>query len=254
MPYAAYMSKILAVGSPKGGVGKTTTAVVLALIAAIFLRLRSELVDADANRSAYDWMIGADDELTPITIGAIAGSLTSQLGHVRKSRANDLTTVDLPGERTTGAWHGMLTAGGGSNGGSKKRVADFVLLLAGANLMDLTPVTRVLTDEVIPQKIPYLLVLTGVHPSAVGRARETAEQIRKVNGFNVANTLIRRYGAYEEARNNYRTILDWGGRHSRARNGEIDYLALALEVFPHLLPHDLSPISTRLQELTHHGA
>ncbi|MPY80339.1 MAG: hypothetical protein GEV04_18145 [Actinophytocola sp.] len=118
--------------------------------------------------------------------------------------------------------------------------------------MDLTLVSRVLRAEIIPLRIPYLLAISDVHPAAIAGADDTADNIRQTNGFNVASTLIRNYAAYREARNNYRTVLDWGGRHSRARNAEADYLALACEVFP-TFDIDVTPLTKRLRELTPHG-
>lgn len=53
---------IVVVAALKGGVGKTTTAVYLAAVAASGGRREVTLVDADAQASAADWLDGTEDE------------------------------------------------------------------------------------------------------------------------------------------------------------------------------------------------
>ena len=58
---------VLAVRSPKSGVGKSSTAVTLAAIASRDLSLSVLVVDADENRSALDWITRAGS-LIPVDV------------------------------------------------------------------------------------------------------------------------------------------------------------------------------------------
>ena len=81
--------KIIAVGSPKGGVGKTTTAVTLAVIAAQ-AGLRVLLVDSDANASTTDWAGSADDEIPLDVYGTSDPTSTIQLSTFKSQRLEQI--------------------------------------------------------------------------------------------------------------------------------------------------------------------
>src|SRR3954462_14521323 len=125
-------AKTLACGSPKGGVGKSTTAVHLAAIAARDLGLSVLLVDADENRSALDWVTRAGDTI-PVDV---APGTPDQVRQLRRAAKYDLVIVDLPGARE-GAFAAVL---GGDGDGP---VCDYLLVPTGAEVMDLRPVVRV---------------------------------------------------------------------------------------------------------------
>jgi len=222
---AATLSDVqtLAVGSPKGGVGKTTCAGTLAVIAARVMGLRVLLVDADPNGSAVDWM-GDADELD-VTEGLDHDALR-RLRDARGPRTYDLAVVDLPGARV-GAFQAVLSGA----------VADVLVMPTAPEVMDVRPVRRVIRTEVMPLGVPYLVVLAKVAVEALPRARQRQGELREESRLTVADTIIRRFVAYDEAVERSRTVLDLGGAHHYARRAEEDYRSLAGEVFE-LLGHD----------------
>src|SRR4051812_19060598 len=96
--------KTLAVGSPKGGVGKSTSSVTIAAIAARDLGLRVLVVDADENRSALDLLTKADDA---IAVDVAPGTNLNEVRRLRRGSGYDLVIVDLPGARA-GAFAAVL--------------------------------------------------------------------------------------------------------------------------------------------------
>ena len=211
---------VLAVGSPKGGVGKTTTAVTLAAIAARVLNLRTLLVDCDANRSALDWCAEAGDA---IPVDTADGRDLTALRRLRAAAEYDLAVVDLPGARE-GAFEAILTGEG------NRPVADVLVIPTEPEVMAIRPVIRVIRGEVAPMQIPHLVVLCRVDPSALGRADSYRAQLRDSYRLAVADTSIRSYSIYREALERSRTVLDVGGLRSYARRAESDYRGLAAEV------------------------
>lgn len=211
--------KTLAVGSPKGGVGKSTTSVTVAAIAARDLGLRVLVVDADENRSALDLLTKADDT---IPVDVAAGTDLDEVRRLRRGSGYDLVIVDLPGARA-GAFAAVL----GGNGDGP--VCDYLLVPTGPEVMDLRPVVRVVRSEVAPLELPYAVVFTRVPTEAVPRARERQAQLRVGSGLSMATTVVRRYAVYDEAVERSCTVLDIPGRHHYARRAEADYRALAAE-------------------------
>lgn len=222
--------KVVAIGSPKGGVGKTTTAVTVATIAARRGQ-RVLLVDCDANRSALDWCRDAGDAI-PLDISD--GHDLATLQQLRQARGYDLAVVDLPGARA-GAFEAILRPNG-----LAAPVADLLVVPTSPELMDLRPVIRVMRSEVIPLGLPHLVVLTRVDPQALNRAHDRREELRWDYRLAVADTIIRDYVIYREALERSRTVLDIGGWRSYARRAEQDYQALSAEVFGALsLPQEV---------------
>ena len=207
----------LAIGSPKGGVGKTVTAVHLAAIAARKLDMRVLVVDGDPNHSSLDWLTKGGD-----TIGVdVAPGDPGEVRKLRRAAGYDLIVVDLPGARE-GAFEAMLTGEGGP-------VADYLLMPTRPEVMDLRPVVRVARTEVVAAGLRYALAFTAVPIEAVPRARERQAELRTGPGLAVADTVIRRYVAVDEAVERACTVLDIPGRHHYARRVEADYTALAGE-------------------------
>lgn len=199
--------------SPKGGVGKTVTAVHLAVLAARELGRRVLVADCDPNRSAYDWLAKA--ETTGVDVAAVGPEEARTL---RRVQGYDLIVADIAGTRD-GTLRLML---GGET-------CNHLLVPSGPEVMDLRPVMRVLRDETV-LALSYALVLTKVPTEALPRAYQRAAELR-ASGLNVASTIIRRRAAVDEAIEHACTVLDIPGRHHRARHVEQDYRALAAEIF-----------------------
>ncbi len=210
---------ILAVGSPKGGVGKTTTAVTVAALAARILRLRVLLIDCDQNASALDWCAQAGDA---IPVDTADGRDLSVLRQLRQGTGYDLAVVDLPGAHA-GAFEAVLTGSGGP-------VADLLVVPTEPEAMSVRPVVRVIRGEVMPLGLPHVIALCRVNPQALARAGDYRAELRERYGLTVAETSIRAYTTYREAVERSRTVLDVGGPQSYARRAENDYRHLTAEV------------------------
>lgn len=211
--------KIIAVGSPKGGVAKTTTAVTLAAIVGQ-AGLQVLLVDGDTNRSAWDWAGAAGDEI-PVDVHATSDPY--ELARLRDADEYDVMIVDLPGARV-GAFEAILTGDGG------RPVPDLLLVPTTSDVLDLRPVMRVVRDEVLPMGLAHLIVLTKIPTSGLPRARQQRELVLAAGaGHRFAETIVRRYSAYDEAVEANVTVLDLPGARTRARSAEEDYRALAAE-------------------------
>lgn len=219
--------RVLAVGSPKGGVGKTTTAVTIAALASREMGLRTLLVDSDANRSALDWTARADSDAMPFE--TVDGQDLSLLSQLRSAAGYDLAIVDLPGARE-GAFRTILAGDGGP-------VADLLLVPTEHEVMSVAPIERVIRHEVAPLGLPCLVAITRIDPQALNRAAEYRAQLHEHYDLTVAETPIRSYAVYRDARERLHTVFTIGGSHSYARRAEADYRALAHEVFTALNLH-----------------
>ncbi|MFR9806481.1 ParA family protein [Pseudonocardia sp. RS010] len=218
--------KVLGVGSPKGGVGKTQSAVTLAVLAANE-GYNVLLIDADDNRSAYDWTMRAG-ELMPIDVDMVEDSAKA-LTRLRELVDYDLVIVDLPGAKSSDAWTALL------NGADGSPVVDALLVPSGVRVMDLRPVVEVLRKAVMPAGVPYLLVGTLVKTPSVPNALHDLTEIAST-GVTVARTMIRDLSVHAEAVAANRPITAMpGGKHSTARAGEREFRLLAGEVFAGLL-------------------
>ena len=80
----------------KGGVGKTTTSVYLAAVAAASNRRSVTLVDADAQASSADWLEGADDDLLRKVSVVEAPTERLLLKALERIPKDDLAVVDTP--------------------------------------------------------------------------------------------------------------------------------------------------------------
>jgi chromosome partitioning protein len=214
--------RILAVGGPKGGVGKSTTAVTVAHVAALD-GAKVLVVDGDPNRTAADWIEQAD-EAVPVDVAE--GSDARSLARIRHVRGYDLAVIDLPGAREAGGLDALLRGPDGP-------VVDLLVAPCGPELAELRPTVRVLRSEVIPLGVAHLLVFTRVLTASMPRAIERQGQMRAA-GLTVARTIVRRYAIFDEALEAGQTVLGLPGAHSYARQAESDYRALAQEIMARL--------------------
>jgi cellulose biosynthesis protein BcsQ len=215
------MALVLAVASPKGGVGKTVMSVNLAVFAARLMRLHVMLTDTDDTRCAYDWIEPASDEHMPIDVayGADDPESVAQL----RDADYDLVVLDLAGART-GHFQRLL------KGNKGKPAVDFLLVPTRAEHMDLKPVVRVVDEEIKPLEMPYLMVFSRVTHHGMDRAMARRDELRE-NGFNVAQRIVREYSTHNEASEVHKTVLDLPGKHSKARSAEKDLSRVGIEVF-----------------------
>lgn len=219
--------RVLAVSSPKGGVGKTQTAVTLAHLASLE-GYRVFLADADANRSAADWASRSGERMT-FDVEDLRDVGPRVLTRLRGLDEYDVVIVDLPGAEESEAWRVLL---GGADG---KPVFDALVVPSGVRAMDLRPVARALAGPVTDAGVPYLLVGTLVKTPSVPQANTDLAELAAA-GISVARTIIRDLSVHADSVRENRPITDMpGGAHSVARAAEREYRSLAREVFAGLL-------------------
>jgi len=211
---------VLAIGSPKGGVGKSTLAGSLAVLAARVLKLRTLLVDADENRSSIDWL-GDDPD-----VEVADGLQVDELRRLRRGHGYDLAVLDLPGARQ-GPLEAVLVGADG------RPVPDLLLVPGLVDMIDLRPTIRVIERDVVPLGLPIMIVINKVPFEHLPLAGERKAEIR-ARGLTVADTVVRRYVAYPEAHEQGQTVLDTPGRHTNARKAEADLRQLGVEVYGRL--------------------
>lgn len=235
MVYPALMSKVLAVGGPKGGVGKTTVALNIATNAARLLKLKVLLVDADPNRSALDAAMAAGDAM-PFDVAE--GLDHERLVQLHRSSGYELVVADLPGAREAGALKALLTGGGRG-----KPSVDGLILPSRPEVMDLRPTRRVIREEIAPLNLPYLVALVRVHSSRVRQGEERADELRGM-GLQVAHAMTRNLVAHDDALELQRPLVDMGGgQRSVVRAADREYRQLAHEALT-LIGIDATPLLT----------
>lgn len=215
------MAKVLAVGGPKGGVGKTTVALNIATYASRGLGLRVFMADADPNKSSLDAAIAAGDAM-PFDIAP--GLDHERLVELHRSTRYDLAVIDLPGARESGALAALL------KGHEKTAAVDGLIMPTRPKLMDIRPFRRVLKEEIIPIGVPTLVVLVRVNYQQTVQARQRREEI-KAWGFEVAQQYTRQLDAHDDALERHKPLMDLprGGKRSTVRAAEREYRLMAAE-------------------------
>lgn len=219
--------RVVGVGSPKGGVGKSTLAVHLSTFAEQ-AGYRTLLMDADVNLTSYDWVMRTGD-LLPISVDRqLSADVLMRLHEIRDF---DVILVDLPGARETEAWTALLR--GGDTAG--RLGLDALVVPSKVETADLRVVVRFLQEVILPSKLPYLLVGTMIRTQSVHVALQALNELA-ADGLAVARTPIRDLVVHSDAVTANRPITAMpGGRHSNARRAEAEYRAVAREVFAGLL-------------------
>lgn len=220
----------LGVVNPKGGTGKTTTAVTLAAVAAE--RWPDVLlIDADETRSASEWMERAGDAAR---FAVAIGDDPAALARLREVSGYRLAVVDMPGARHTGELAALLRPPH-----SARPAVDALVMPTEPAALDLRVLTRAIREEVEPAGVPYRVLFCKVHPhpAAIARAVELAAELR-TSGVPVLDAMVRRLLAHQDAANHGLPITAYGGRHDYARRGEREYRAVAAELFGGLLGLD----------------
>jgi chromosome partitioning protein len=153
------MPVTIAVANPKGGVSKTTTALILATGLARQGAAVS-IIDADPNRHLVAWRAGASK--SPVRVVADSGRLVPLIDAERA--AHDVVIVDLEGSASRAVGHAVARA-------------DLVLVPLQATAMDAGQAARAVDlvreeEAVVGRAIAVRLLLTRTSPAIPSRAEK----------------------------------------------------------------------------------
>ena len=179
---------VIALNSPKGGVAKTTTAILLASELALVHNYRVALLDADLNQHSAAFAAKAS-----IPGLSVIGDVTEAnvLAILRDAEArNDVVFVDLPGATSTLNLKALQRS-------------HFVILPSGASLPDVRDAFKGLAQiedaaelarAPIARSVLWTRVLSGFESRAARHVRESVEE----KGIPLFSTVLFERAAYRE--------------------------------------------------------
>lgn len=198
------MSRVIAICNQKGGTGKSTTAVNLAVGFATAGR-RTLLIDADTQQTALEWKADRPDDLPRIqVIGLPAPNLHKEIGAFRADY--EVILIDGGGRITAAARAACA-------------VADFIVIPLRPSKPDIAS-TRDFLTTVIEEVRALRPVAGGIlinqmqAGTVVGKA--ALEEVRQL-GYPVFDTLIHVRVAYQEAMAAGMSVIEYDGDSKAAQ-------------------------------------
>ena len=189
--------KIIAIISQKGGAGKTTVAVHLA-VAAELHNLKTAIFDLDPQASATNWADKREDDF-PTVVAAQAGRLPILLEQAFEQSA-DLIIIDS----APNADSASLAAA---------RAADLILIPCRPAAFDLNAIGTTLSLATIANKPAY--VLLNAVPSH-GKIEEEAKKALEDVGIKVSTPVLHYLVAFSHAVNDGRTAQEYDPKSKAA--------------------------------------
>jgi len=205
--------KVLAVIGQKGGSGKTTTALGLAVAASLDRRAVA-VIDLDPQATATNWSDRRGDD-TP----AVASCQVSRLAQVlaaAEAQGAQLAIIDTPGKSTDA----LIAAA---------KAADFVLMPIQPQLFDIETL-KSLKDVLTLAGNPRAAVLVNRAPVQGSRHAETQEAAT-AQGFTVCPVVVFSRAAHGDAGNIGRTAVEYDpkGKAAQEMTELYSYISIAIE-------------------------
>lgn len=195
--------KTLAILAQKGGSGKTTVAVHMA-VCATRRKLKTAIIDLDPQRSAYQWNASRPDGQKLDAVTADAEQLAELLDKAKRGGI-DLTIIDT-------APHSNATAA------IAARLADYVLIPCRPARFDLDAIASTV-DIAKAANTPAAVVINA---APRGRLAEEARAALMRRGITVVETVLHQRAAYSHAVIDGRSVHEYEPKGAAAQ--EIDDL------------------------------
>lgn len=176
--------RIVSVVNEKGGVGKTTSVMALAALAAETERVL--VVDLDPQGSAMDWGSAAENAGKELDFQIVTAKNPADLKEMR-GLDFDLIVVDTPGNL--------------QNADLLRKVAEYcdhVILPTEPTAMAVRPLVRTWQDVVEPTGTAYSVLLTRTDPRVPRDVEDTRELLTGLE-LNVLEPHVRSYKVHERA-------------------------------------------------------
>lgn len=195
--------KTLAIISQKGGSGKTTIAVHMA-VCAIRQNLHTAIIDIDPQGSAFDWYLSRGEENELNAVQATAGQLTALLKQAKAGGA-DFVIIDTAPHSDSAA---AMTA----------QVADFVLMPCRPARFDLKAIGSTAAIVKLAKTPAAVIINAAPRGKLADEAREALQQ----QGLTVLDPVLQQRVAYSHAVIDGRSVHEYEPEGKAAE--EIDEL------------------------------
>jgi chromosome partitioning protein len=189
---------VISVVNGKGGVGKTSMAVGLAVAAFVAGKV-AVMIDLDPQASAANWKDRRQED-NPAVVSAQASRLKQTLSAAADLGA-EIVIIDTAGRHDDTAL-------------SAARASDMVLIPTGIDILELEALPAVADILRLAGSPPALVVLNKMNPTGTRQAAEAAGVISTNFGLECAPVYLCRRSAYSDAMTSGRTPqeLDPGGK------------------------------------------
>lgn len=176
-------TKVVAVVNSKGGVGKSTVAITLAVAFSLADKAVC-VIDLDPQVTATKWKDRRKDE-NPAVVAAPTARLRPTLEAARSANV-DYVIIDTAGRND-------------SSGLDAARVADLILIPTTTSILAIEALEAVRDTVAMAGNKPALVLLNQINPTSTRQADEARETIRQLYGLTCAPVHLCRRAIYDEA-------------------------------------------------------